>query len=97
MAIVPVVSLSTVQYGRYLKVLRKTFQDKLALSNVIAEETISSARTVRSFAAEKKTGKAYEENINKSLKIGKKLAVATGGFMGFVGTLTAGSLTLVLW
>lgn len=97
LAIVPIVSLSTVQYGRYLKVLRKNFQDELALSSVIAEESISSARTVRSFAAEEKMSKAYKDNIDKSYKIGKKLAVATGGFMGFVGTLTAGSLSLVLW
>ena len=81
LAIVPVVSLSTVQYGRFLKKLRKQFQDELAASSVIAEETISSARTVRSFAAEDKMAKYYKINIDKSYKIGIKLALATGGFM----------------
>ncbi len=81
LAIVPVVSLSTVQYGRYLKKLRKEFQDALASSSVIAEESISSARTVRSFGAEGKMRGSYKKNIDTSYKIGIRLAVATGGFM----------------
>jgi ABC-type bacteriocin/lantibiotic exporter with double-glycine peptidase domain len=64
---------------------------------VVAEETISSVRTVRSFAAEDRMNKEYEKNIQKSFNIGKNLAVAQGGFMGFIGILTAAALSLVLW
>jgi ABC-type multidrug transport system fused ATPase/permease subunit len=46
LAVIPVVSLAAVQYGRYLRILRKEFQDNLATANVVAEEAISSARTV---------------------------------------------------
>lgn len=95
--VIPIVSLLTVQYGRYLKKLKKEFQDELAASSVIAEETISSMRTVRSFAAEGKMSKEYEINIGKSFNIGKKLAVAQGGFMGFVGMISGCALALVLW
>ena len=97
MGVIPVVVLLTVQYGRYLRKLRKQFQDELASSSVIAEESISSARTVRSFAAEDKVSAEYQKNVNKSFLIGQKLAIASGGFMGFVGILTAGALSLVLW
>ncbi|RNA22673.1 ABC transporter B family [Brachionus plicatilis] len=95
--VIPIVSLLTVQYGRYLKKLKKKFQDELAASSVVAEETISSMRTVRSFAAESKMSKEYEINIGKSFDVGKKLAVAQGGFMGFVGMISGGALALVLW
>nr|QNH67877.1 ATP-binding cassette transporter subfamily B member 10-like protein [Brachionus rotundiformis] len=95
--VIPIISLLTVQYGRYLKKLKKKFQDELAASSVVAEETISSMRTVRSFAAEGKMSKEYEINIGKSFDIGKKLAVAQGGFMGFVGMISGGALALVLW
>ena len=91
------VTLLTVHYGRYLRKLRKEFQDKLAASNIIAEEAISSARTVRSFAAESKVFRDYETNIQNSFSIGKKLAAAQGGFMAFVGLLAAGAMSLVLW
>lgn len=97
LAVIPIVSLLTVQYGRYLRKLRKKFQDELAASSVIAEEAISSMRTVRSFAAEAKMSKEYSKNVQKSFEIGKDLAVAQGGFMGLVGILSGGALALVLW
>jgi ABC-type multidrug transport system fused ATPase/permease subunit len=40
---------------------------------------------------------AYSTNINKSFELGKKLAIALGGFMGFVGLLSAAALALILW
>lgn len=97
MAVIPAVVLLTVQYGRFLRKLRKKFQDELAASSVIAEETISSSRTVKSFAAEQKMINLYSGNLDKSLAVGKMLALASGGFMGFVGVLTSGALALVLW
>jgi hypothetical protein len=97
LGVVPIVSLMTVHYGRLLRKMRKEFQDELAKSNIIAEETISSMRTVRSFAAEDKLSNDYNKNIHKSFLIGKKLAIAQGGFMAFVGLLSAGSLALILW
>jgi ATP-binding cassette subfamily B protein len=47
LGVVPVVTLLTVQYGRYLGRLRKQYQDELAAANVISEESISSMRTIR--------------------------------------------------
>ncbi len=73
LGIIPILSILTVQYGRYLRKLKKVFQDELAASSVIAEETISSVRTVRSFAAEEKLNKEYEKNVQKSFQIGKNL------------------------
>lgn len=49
LAVIPIVTLAAVQYGSYLRVLRKAFQDNLATANVVAEEAISSARTVNYF------------------------------------------------
>jgi hypothetical protein len=39
----------------------------------------------------------YKRDVDKSFKVGIKLAIAGGGFMFFVGILTAGALSLVLW
>ena len=97
LAVIPVVTLGTMQYGKFVQKLRKQFQDELASSNIIAEEAISSARTVRSFAAEDKMIDEYTRKVDKSFQVGKKLAVASGGFMGFVGILSAGALSLVMW
>lgn len=90
-------TLLTVQYGRRLKKFRKKFQDELAASSVISEEAISSVRTVRSFAAEKRVSDQFSKTIDRSYQIGKKLAIAQGGFFFLIGLLTAGALAIVLW
>jgi len=97
LGVIPIISLLTVQYGRRLKNLRKKFQDELAASSVIAEETISSVRTVRSFAAERKVSDDFAKTVDKSYQIGKKLAIAQGGFFLLIGALIACALAIVLW
>jgi len=64
--------------GRFLKDLRKNFQDKLAHANSTAEESISNMVTVRSFSNESKMTHLYGVDIDKSYQLGKKLAILTG-------------------
>ena len=44
-------------------------------------QAISSARTVRSFGGEAKVRDEYGKNVQLSFEIGRKLAIAGGGFM----------------
>ena len=67
--------------GRFLKSLRKKFQDKLAEANNVAEETISNIRTVRSFSNESKMNRFYERDINKSYRLGRTLGILIGMYM----------------
>ena len=97
LGIIPLFSILTVQYGSYLNKLRKNLADEMAESIVVAEETIGSMRTVRSFGAEEKLNKEYDKKVRECFQIGKHLAVAQGGFTAFVGILTAGTLSLILW
>ena len=64
--------------GRFLKVLRKHFQDKLAHANSTAEESISNVVTVRSFSNEHKMVQGYGKDIDASYKLGKKLSFLVG-------------------
>lgn len=53
-AIIPVVAWGAVYYGRYVRDLAKARRRALARATEVAEESISSIRTVRSFAREDK-------------------------------------------
>ena len=64
--------------GNYIKKLRKQFQDLLAEAGTVAEESISSIRTVRSFSNEEKSMDNYNDGIDKSYHVGKKSALAIG-------------------
>ena len=80
--------------GRFLKNLRKRFQDKLAHASSTAEESISNIITVRSFSNESKMVGHYSEDINESYYLGRKLAVLIGVFMGVVSMFMYVSISL---
>ena len=65
--------------GRFLKSIRKQFQDKLAHANSTADEAIANMATVRSFSSEGKMNKMYSTDINASYFLGRKLAFLSGG------------------
>ena len=64
--------------GKFVKRMQQQFQDRLADAGTMAEESISSIRTVRSFSGENKVSESYWTHIDKSYQVGKKLAVAGG-------------------
>ena len=68
--------------GKYLKNLRKRFQDALARASSTAEEAIANVRTVRSFSNDHKMVDSYAVDINESYRIGRNLAAITGAVMG---------------
>lgn len=73
--------------GRFLKKLRKEFQDELARAGSTAEESFGNIITVRSFSNEGKMIQSYSRDIKNSYKLGKKLAILIGVFMGIVSLL----------
>ena len=66
--------------GKFVRKMRKQFQDRLAEAGTQAEEALSSVRTVKSFTGEEKAIKVYGNFIQESYKVGKKLALAQGEF-----------------
>ena len=55
------------------------------------------AGTVRIFGSENRVSDHYQVDLLKSYQIGKKLALSSGLFMGLIGLLTAGGISVVLW
>ena len=59
--------------GRFLKGLKKTYQDELAKASSTAEESFGNILTVRSFSNENKTIVSYSKDINSSYKLWQKV------------------------
>ena len=57
---------------------RKEFQDRLGDAGTQAEEALSSIRTVRMFSGEEKARELYGREVDRSYRVGKKLALAQG-------------------
>ena len=82
LAVTPVLAVASVFYGKYVRNLGKTVQDKLALASTIAEEAIGNVRTVRSFSGEDYELERYNVSSDEAYEISKKLGYASGGFAG---------------
>ncbi|XP_071946637.1 uncharacterized protein [Antedon mediterranea] len=97
LSVIPIVAVGAMQYGKFVKGISKKFQDALGDASTVAEESISSIRTVRSFTSEPKAMKMYNKEIDHSYGFGKKIALAAGIFNGIIGIVAQGAITLVLW
>ncbi len=97
LAVVPAIAISAVVYGRSIRALSKKVQDVLAESSEVAEESISSIRTVRSFDAERSELVRYSRAINRSFELARQRAKGAGFFMTFASFAGFGAVALVFW
>ncbi|XP_037635009.1 ATP-binding cassette sub-family B member 9 [Sebastes umbrosus] len=72
----PFIAIVSQLYGDYYKKLTKEVQTTLAEANKVAEETISSMRTVRSFANECGEADSYYVRLLAMYQLNKKQALA---------------------
>ncbi|KAI6183113.1 Antigen peptide transporter 2 [Aphelenchoides bicaudatus] len=77
---IPPIAFVTKIYGEYFDKLSEKTQETIAEANRVAEESIGSMRTVRSFACENKEAERFEDRLQKTLEISKKKAVAYLGY-----------------
>ncbi|KAK0424982.1 hypothetical protein QR680_008962 [Steinernema hermaphroditum] len=73
---VPLVGFITKVYGAYYDDLSERTQKALADANHVAEQTLSTMRTVRSFACEDKETERFEGFVGETIHINKKKSVA---------------------
>lgn len=85
LTIVPPFSVVAIIYGRYVRSLSRKTQDSLASATQVAEERISSIRTVRAFSHEKREESAYNRRVEGVFQLTKKEALASGLFYGAMG------------
>jgi ATP-binding cassette, subfamily B, bacterial MsbA len=97
LAIVPVVVLLTVFYGRYVRRMSTKVQDKLADANSVLEETLSAIRIVQSFARESFEQNRYRGKIMEALQTAMRRAIATGGFIAFIIFVVYSAIAAILW
>ncbi|RCN46804.1 antigen peptide transporter 2 [Ancylostoma caninum] len=77
---VPFTGFITKWYGSYYDKLSEETQTTIAKANNKAEEVLGSMRTVRSFACEMFEAKAFEEDLDVTLKVNRKKSLAYMGY-----------------
>jgi len=96
LAVVPVITILAVVFGRYIKGLGKTTQDAVADSNTIVQESLTGIISVKSFANETFETKRYIKAINEVRKNAMKGAVGRGLLSTFIVFFMFGAIGVVI-
>ena len=90
-AVVPIIAVTAVMFGRTARRLSRLTQDALAAATTVAEESLGNVRTVRSFARENAEVGRYSREVDTAFEMGRRTAVAYGGFV------VTGAVAGILW
>ncbi|VDM40619.1 unnamed protein product [Toxocara canis] len=95
--VVPIIFVASEIFGSYYDVLSERTQQAVALSNDVAEEVLSTMRTVRSFACENVEADRYYVKLTNTLNVAKTKAIAYIGFLWVSELFQTFILVVVLW
>ncbi len=93
----PVIVISSVLFGRYIRNLSKKRQDSLAETNIIVEESLQSFPTMKAFTNERFEIGRFTKSIQHMVDISMNYARMRGLFFIFIITVLFGGLFFILW
>jgi len=97
LALVPVVVVVAVLFGKKIRKLSKAAQDEVANSNVIVEETLQGIAVVKAFVNESFEYLRYKGKTDEIISISLKGAKWRGAFASFIIFCLFGSIIAVIW
>ena len=97
LAIVPIVAISAVFFGKFIKKISKQAQDQSANSNIVLLESLNGIRNVKSMVNEVFEFNRFKKSTDKLNTLGKTNAIWRGLFAGFIILVMFGSIIFVIW
>jgi subfamily B ATP-binding cassette protein MsbA len=97
LGVVPLVVGSALYFGRRLRRMTTSVQDKVAEATAVAEEAFSQIRTVQSFVQEPAERERYGDRISESVRAALTRASVRGVFFGVLTFATFVGIVFVLW
>lgn len=95
--IIPPLGFLAARFGKRVKTISRRSQDALASSSGIAEESIGTIRTVKSFAQESFEETRYNERLEKSLLLSKEKIKVVANFTNTVTLVGFTCLVFIIW
>ncbi|MFM8977432.1 MAG: ABC transporter ATP-binding protein, partial [Bacteroidota bacterium] len=97
LAILPILILIAVVFGRKIRLLAGNAQDELAKAQVVVEETLQNISMVKVYTGESLQGNQYRRGLSATVDQVIKAAQYRGAFAAFIVFGLFGSVVLVLW
>ncbi|PSL43372.1 ABC-type multidrug transport system fused ATPase/permease subunit [Chitinophaga niastensis] len=97
LAILPVMMIAAIIFGKFIRRFSKQVQEQVAASNTVVEETLQGILNVKAFANEFFEIARYRQRTNEAARIGMKGGKFRGAFSSFIIMGIFGALVAVIW
>lgn len=97
LAVIPVVALIGIFFGKYIKKLSKEAQNDIAESNTVVDETLHGIASVKAYANEFFEVFRYKKSIDSSVKTSIKRAKWRGFFIGLIMFASGSAIVSIVW
>lgn len=97
LSILPVIVVAAVFFGKAIRKISRSAQDKLAESNTVVEETLQGISNVKAFGNEAYEANRYDKSLREVVKIALRGATYRGGFASFIIFCLFGAIMGVMW
>ncbi|MBM3401522.1 MAG: ATP-binding cassette domain-containing protein [Bacteroidetes bacterium] len=97
LAVLPILVLVAVTFGKFIRKISRQAQDKLAESNTVVEETLQGISNVKAFVNESYEVERYNKSIREVVKIALRGAKFRGIFASFIVFCLFGVIVSVVW
>ncbi len=97
LCILPIIVITAIIFGRFIRNLSRQAQDKLADSNSIVQETLLGISNVKAFVNEYHESRRYSSKLDAVVAIAVKGATYRGMFASFIIFCIFGAVIVVIW
>lgn len=97
LAVIPLLAVVAIIFGRYIKKLSKAATGEAASSNSILEEVLMGIVNVKAFTNEKFEKDRYDERVVNVQRLNIKSGVMRAVFVSFILFFMFGGITFVIW
>ncbi len=97
LAVVPLLAVIAISFGRYIRKLSKKAQEASAQSNSIIDEVLTSIISVKAFTNERFETNRYSEKVAGIVRFNKKSGLMRGLFASFIIFVMFGGIAFVIW
>lgn len=97
LVIIPPLTIVSILFARKIRKFSKTYQEKIAESNVVVGEALTGITNVKTFTNEDYEIKKYDKVANVIREFGLKYGIFRGLFFSFVMVFVFGSVFFILW
>lgn len=97
LSFLPIAIVAAATFGRRLRSISTSFQDRVAEANSYADEAITANRVVKWFTAEQSETDRYAGAVSASYDVAKRRAMLRAIFVSIVTFVAFGTLAVVVW